>query len=106
MLVPAVDHEQEEVLLHHTYLPITKFQAQSDLHLHLLFLCCLNETAQPPFSSPVALADARALELAGTPVRAAAWPPLDGHNEVAKTNLKNSVGAREDNKEKSPVADE
>ena len=75
----------------HTYLPITKFQAQSDLHLHL-FVCCSNETAQPPFSSPVALADARALELAGTPVRAAVGPPVGGHNEVAKTNLKTLWG--------------
>ena len=45
----------------------------------------------PSFSSPVALADVRALELANTPVGAVNGPPLDGHEEVAKTNLKNAL---------------
>ena len=61
----------------------------------------VNETrTTPSFSSPVALADVRALELANTPVEAVDGPPLDGHEEVAKTNLKTLWGReKENNKE-------
>ena len=87
--MPAVDHDILRLLQTPLSLITSSKHSRSST---FTFRLLVEELAQPPFSSPFTPADARALELADTPVGANNRQPLRCREEVAKRKPKNLRG--------------